>query len=59
MIKFSTNPYFIFQRFQYFLEKAGSLTTDQYKKMKAIESRPGILYGLCKVHKAIIDNCVI
>ena len=39
------------------LEKSGSLTTDQYKKIKAIVSRPGILYGICKVHKAIIDVC--
>ena len=39
------------------LEKSGSLSTDQYKKIKAIGSRPGILYGLCKVHKAIIDVC--
>ena len=39
------------------LEKSGSMTTDQYKKIKAIGSRPGILYGLCKVHKAIIDVC--
>ena len=39
------------------LEKSGSLTTDQYKKIKAIGCRPGILYGLCKVHKAIIDVC--
>ena len=39
------------------LEKSGSLTTDQYKKIKAIRCRPGILYGLCEVHKAIIDVC--
>ena len=39
------------------LEKSDTLTTDQYKKVKAIGSRPGILYGLCKVHKAIIDVC--
>ena len=39
------------------LEKSGSLSTDQYKKIKAIGSRPGILYGLCKVHKAIFDVC--
>ena len=32
-----------------------NLTTDQYKKIKAIRSRPGILYELCKVHKAFID----
>ena len=39
------------------LEKSGSLTTDQYKKIKVIRSRPGILYGLCKIYKAIIDFC--
>ena len=39
------------------LEKSGSLTTDQYKNIKAIGSRPGILYGLCKFHKATIDVC--
>ena len=36
------------------LEKSGSPATDQYEKIKAIQSIPGILYGLCKVHKAII-----
>ena len=30
------------------------MTADQYKKIKAIRSRLGIIYGLCKVHKAII-----
>ena len=39
------------------LPKSDNLTTDQYKKIKAIGSRPGILYGLCKEHKAIIDVC--
>ena len=28
------------------LEKSGSLTTDQFKKIKAIGSRPGILYEI-------------
>ena len=37
--------------------KSGSLSTEQYKKIKAVGSRPGILYGLCKVHKAITDVC--
>ena len=40
------------------LEKSGSLTTDQYTKIKIIGSRPGILYGLCKVHEAITDVCL-
>ena len=39
------------------LEKSGTLSTEQYKKIKAVGSRPGILYGLCKVHKAITDIC--
>ena len=39
------------------LEKSGTLSTEQYKKIEAIGSRPGILYGLCKVHKAITDIC--
>ena len=39
------------------LEKSGSLTTNQYKKIKETGSRPGILNGLCKIHKAITDVC--
>ena len=39
------------------LEKSGSLSTEQYKKIKAVGSRPGILYGLCKVHKVITEVC--
>ena len=39
------------------LEKSGSLTTDQYKKIKAIRSRSKILYELCEVHVAIADIC--
>ena len=29
------------------------MTTDQYKKIKVIGSRPGILDGFCKVHKTV------
>ena len=39
------------------LKSSGSLTDKQYKKIKAVGSRPGVLYGLCKVHKAIVDVC--
>ena len=35
------------------LEKLKSLSTEQYEKIKAGGSRPGISNGLCKVHKAI------
>ena len=40
------------------LEKSGSLTTDQYKKIKAIGSRPGLLCGIFEVHKGIIGVCL-
>ena len=33
------------------LELSGALNVEQYKKIKAVGSRPGILNGLCKVHK--------
>ena len=39
------------------LKNLGSLSVDQYKKIKAVGSRPGFLYGLCKVHKAVGDTC--
>ena len=41
----------------HFFSCSGSLSTEQYKKIKAVGSRPGILYGLCKVHKAITEVC--
>ena len=40
------------------LKPSGSLSDKQYKKIKAVGSRPGVLYGLCKVHKAIVDVCL-
>ena len=27
------------------------------RSLKPVGTRPGIMYGLCKVHKDIIDNC--
>ena len=36
------------------LKSAGSLIDKQYKKIKAVGFRPCVLYGLCKVHKAIV-----
>ena len=39
------------------LKSAGSLTNKQYKKIEAVGSTFGVLYGLCKVHKAIVDVC--
>ena len=39
------------------LKSAGSLINKQYKKIKVVGSRPNVLYGLCKVHKATVDIC--
>ena len=39
------------------LEISRTLSKEQYKKIKAVGSKPGISYGLCKVHKAITDIC--
>ena len=37
------------------LKSTASHSEKQYKKIKAVGSRPGVLYGLCKVDKAIVD----
>ena len=39
------------------LKSSGALSVEQHKKIKAVGSRPGVLYGLCKVHKNIVDRC--
>ena len=39
------------------LKFSGSLSDKQYKKIKVVGSRPGVLCGLCKIHKAIVDVC--
>ena len=40
------------------ISKNGCLTEQQHKKVKAVGRNPGILYGLCKMHKAIVDVCL-
>ena len=40
------------------LKSTGSLSDKQYKKIKVVGSRPGVLYGLCKIDKAIVDVCL-
>ena len=39
------------------LKSSGALSVEHHKKIKAVGSRPGVLYGLCKVHKNIVDRC--
>ena len=37
------------------LKSAGRVSIKQYNTIKPVGSRPGVLYDLCKVHKAIDD----
>ena len=39
------------------LKDEGKITEKIYDKIFSLGSRPGILYGLPKVHKPVIDNC--
>ena len=34
-----------------------SVSEETKKSLKPVGTTPGIMYGLCKVHKNIIDNC--
>ena len=39
------------------LVASNSISEETRKSLKPVGTRPGIIYGLCKVHKDIIDNC--
>ena len=47
----------VLMKFYKSLKSTGSLSDKHYKKIKAVGSRAGLLYGLCKVHKTIFDVC--
>ena len=36
---------------------ATNITSEETRSLKPVGTRPGIMHGLCKVHKDIIDNC--
>ena len=36
---------------------SNSISEETRRSLKPVGTRPGIMYGLCKVHKDIIDNC--
>ena len=36
---------------------SNSLSEEARRSFKPVMTRTGIMYGLCKVHKGIIDNC--
>ena len=40
------------------LVATNSIFEETRKSLKPVRTRPGIMYGLCKVHKDIIDNCL-
>ena len=38
------------------LQNSNYFSEDDYKFMKPCRSKPGVMYGLCKVHKGITPN---
>ena len=40
------------------LVASNSISEETRRSLKPVGTRPGIMYGLCKVHKDIIDNCL-
>ena len=36
---------------------SNSISEETRRSLKPVGTRPGIMYGLCKVHKDITDNC--
>ena len=36
---------------------SNSISEETRRYLKPVGTKPGIMYGLCKVHKDIIDNC--
>ena len=39
------------------LVASNSISEETRRSLKPVGTRPGIMYGLCKVHKDIIDSC--
>ena len=39
------------------IKNKNQINTDLYYKLRPDGSQPGVLYGLAKVHKRIIDGC--
>ena len=57
LLNFSVNHEKRINEYLKSLKSSGVLSVEQHKKIKAVGSRPGVLYGLCKVHKNIVDRC--
>ena len=56
-LNFQVNPEKSINEILKSLTSSGKLSDKQCKIIKAVGSRPGVLYGFCKVHKAIADVC--
>ena len=39
------------------LVQSKSMTEKTKKSLKPVGTRPGVMYGSCKVHKASVENC--
>ena len=37
--------------------ESSSMTEKNKKSLKFVGSRPGVMYGSCKAHKAKVENC--
>ena len=40
------------------LVESSSMTEKNKKSLKPVDSRPGVMYGSCKAHKASVENCL-
>ena len=57
LLNFTVNPEKWINKYLKSLQLSGALSVEQYEKIKAVGSKPGILYDLCKVHKNVVDSC--
>ena len=40
------------------LVESSSMIEKNKKSLKPVDSRPGVMYGSCKAHKASVENCL-
>ena len=57
LLNFTVNHEKQINEYLRFLKSSGALGVEQHKKITVVGSRPGVLYGLCKVHKNIVPRC--
>ena len=57
LLNFTVNHEKLISKYLRSLKSSEALSIEQHKKIKAVGSKPGNLYGLCKVHKNIVERC--